>query len=66
MSRFAFSLAQLESWLESVEVTYTESGMAFLVHMAGANMKAVNQGKKINHARFVYGIDRIRPNPIDF
>ena len=63
----SFCLEQLETWLANVGLHYTPSGLAFLVHQAGANMTQVQeQGRRMNMARFVYGIDRIKAPPVHF
>ena len=63
----AFAVEQLQLWLRTAGLSYTESGLAFLVHMAGADLRqCIEQKKKINSARFVYGVDRVAPTPILF
>ena len=61
-----FALDQLEGWLEMSQITYTPESLAFLVHQAGANIKQVQAGKKLQVTRFIYGLERVVTTPVVF
>ena len=48
------------------QITYTPESLAFLVHQAGANIKQVQAGKKLQVTRFIYGLERVVTTPVVF
>ena len=60
----AFSLEQLKRWLARMSVRSTSNSLEYLLHHAGTNLQAMEQGQTLRLDRFVYAFERMTTLPV--